>query len=336
MFVYIFFIYYFFFLFKYFLKYYTNKTEKMKLEKKTIVPHQDEVQIILKNIKMKSKLIDKKISQKEEMRKKAEEREKKAEKIREQNELLQKEKLNRLKQKQRDKEINKIEKELNKIKPKVNNSSFTHELIFGNKDEKLSNKINVFSANRRNKLEKIKTEFYNQNEEIKLNHKIDEDNTLNFHEVKKELNINELEKKVINNPILNKNNIYNEENDQFKTFDPDDDFVEIVEGYKKDFDIENYFEKKNNYPFNYNSELPKQQILPEKGISKDKEANELSEEYKKFKKLNNIQLDNFHKKNKIEIKPKYNLEKIDNKIEELEKLITRPKSKQINSKKNKN
>jgi hypothetical protein len=32
-----------------------NKTEKMKLEKKTIVPHKDEVQIILKNIKMKSK-----------------------------------------------------------------------------------------------------------------------------------------------------------------------------------------------------------------------------------------------------------------------------------------
>ena len=34
-----------------------NKTEKIPLEKRHIMPQKEEVQIILKNIKMKSKLI---------------------------------------------------------------------------------------------------------------------------------------------------------------------------------------------------------------------------------------------------------------------------------------
>ena len=69
-----------------------SKTEKIPLEKRHIMPQKEEVQIILKNIKMKSKLIDQRILKKEKMRKKIEERERRAEKIREQNELIQNEK----------------------------------------------------------------------------------------------------------------------------------------------------------------------------------------------------------------------------------------------------
>ena len=50
-----------------------NKTEKIPLEKRHIMPQKEEVQIILKNNKMKSKLIDQRILKKEEMRKKKEE-----------------------------------------------------------------------------------------------------------------------------------------------------------------------------------------------------------------------------------------------------------------------
>ena len=300
-----------------------SKTEKIPLEKRHIMPQKEEVQIILKNIKMKSKLIDQRILKKEEMRKKIEERERRAEKIREQNELIQNEKLNRLKQKQRDKEIQKIEKQFNKIKPKFNNS--THEEIIAKNDEKLSNKINVYSANRRNQLHKIKNDFYNQNEDILLKHKINEEHKLNFNEVKKELNINELEKKNINHIIKNNEERYNDEN-EFKIIEQDDEFIEIVEGYKKNFDSKEkdyLYEKRNNIisnKINNDYEIANN-IIIEKEIKKDKDAIELTNEFKKFKKYNNIQLDIKFNKNKIEYQPKYTIEKIDEKIEELDKII---------------
>ena len=300
-----------------------SKTEKIPLEKRHIMPQKEEVQIILKNIKMKSKLIDQRILKKEEMRKKIEERERRAEKIREQNELIQNEKLNRLKQKQRDKEIQKIEKQFNKIKPKFNNS--THEEIIAKNDEKLSNKINVYSANRRNQLTKIKNDFYYQNEDILLKHKINDEHKLNFNEVKKELNINELEKKNINHIIKNNEERYNDEN-EFKIIEQDDEFIEIVEGYKKNFDStekDYLYDKRNNIisnKINNDYEIANN-IIIEKEIKKDKDAIELTNEFKKFKKYNNIQLDIKFNKNKIEYQPKYTIEKIDEKIEELDKII---------------
>ena len=300
-----------------------NKTEKIPLEKRHIMPQKEEVQIILKNIKMKSKLIDQRILKKEEMRKKIEERERRAEKIREQNELIQNEKLNRLKQKQRDKDILKIEKEFNKIKPKFNNS--THEEIIAKNDEKLSNKINVYSANRRNQLTKIKNEFYYQNEDILLKHKINDEHKLNFNEVKKELNINELEKKHLNHIIKNNEEKYNDDND-YKIIEQDDEFIEVVEGYKKNFDNKekDLYDKRSNIisnNINNNYEIPNN-IISEKEIKKDKDAIELTNEFKKFKKYNNIQLDIQLNKNNIEYQPKFTIEKIDKRIEELDKKIS--------------
>ena len=60
----------------------------------------------------------------------------------------------------------------------------------------------------------------------------------------------------------------------------------------------------------------------EKEIKKDKDAIELTNEYKKFKKCNNIQLDIQFNKNKIEYQPKFTIEKLDKRIEELDKIIS--------------
>ena len=57
----------------------------------------DDVKIIMKNIKNNNKIINMKNLKKEEMKKKAEEREKRAELVREKNELKQNEKIKKTK-----------------------------------------------------------------------------------------------------------------------------------------------------------------------------------------------------------------------------------------------
>ena len=154
-------------------------------------------------------------------------------------------------------------------------------------------------------------------------------NIFEMNEENKEIIIEEVkekeEKKNINHIIKNNEERYNDEN-EFKIIEQDDEFIEIVEGYKKNFDSKEkdyLYDKRNNIisnKINNDYEIANN-IIIEKEIKKDKDAIELTNEFKKFKKYNNIQLDIKFNKNKIEYQPKYTIEKIDEKIEELDKII---------------
>ena len=128
-------------------------------------------------IKTHNKVIDQRRAKKEEMRLKAEEREKKAYENRKMYEDLQKEKLNKIKQRQKSREMNQIDQQYQKILQRQKN--YNVEQVEENNDNRANaySKLNPFSSNRRQYLDKIKDKFYSHNESLKSKneYKLDEE-----------------------------------------------------------------------------------------------------------------------------------------------------------------
>ena len=124
---------------------------------------QKDIELLLKDIKTHNKVIDQRRAKKEEMRLKAEEREKKAYENRKMYEDLQKEKLNKIKQRQKSREMNQIDQQYQKILQRQKN--YNVEQVEENNDNRANaySKLNPFSSNRRQYLDKIKDKFYSHN-----------------------------------------------------------------------------------------------------------------------------------------------------------------------------
>ena len=133
-----------------------------------------DIEILIKDIKIHNKIVDKRNAKREEMKLKAEERERKVLENRRLKEELQKEKINKIKQRQKSKEINQLEQKFSRIVSQKRQTNFNGEKVeeFNEKNRKqyefnINNKLSNYSANRQQYLDKIKDKFYSQNENVR-------------------------------------------------------------------------------------------------------------------------------------------------------------------------
>lgn len=132
-----------------------------------------EVEMIIKDIKLNTKLSNQKQEKREEMRKKAKEREEKAAINRKRVEEQEREKKNQYKEKLRKKEMQKIHKQLYEMpyyqnhKEEVDAIAEKDRLQYKND---VNSKIKIYSVNRREHLENVRQKFYEQNEGVRVKH----------------------------------------------------------------------------------------------------------------------------------------------------------------------
>ena len=111
-----------------------------------------DIEILIKDIKIHNKIVDKRNAKREEMKLKAEERERKVLENRRLKEELQKEKINKIKQRQKSKEINQLDQKFSRIVSQKRQTNFNGEKVeeFNEKNRK------QYEFNINNKLSNLK------------------------------------------------------------------------------------------------------------------------------------------------------------------------------------
>lgn len=283
---------------------------------------QKDIELLLKDIKTHNKVIDQRRAKKEEMRLKAEEREKKAYENRKMHEELQKEKLNKIKQRQKSREMNHLDQQYQKILQRQKN--YNVERIEENNDNRTNaySKVETYSSNRRQYLDKIKDKFYSHNESLKNR------NEYKLDEEKKDTEIpNEKEYVQIN-----------EENNRTKhksakrikvQKENDNQIFEIVNDIKDGNEmrqiLQNERHLRNKIPEHIQKNIESQRKLKESATEKRKNATEerLYNEYLSIKSSNRIELEVKKKKPNSLFKPIYSEEDYDKKIEEMKSKLNK-------------
>ena len=281
---------------------------------------QKDIELLLKDIKTHNKVIDQRRAKKEEMRLKAEERERKAYENRKMHEDLQKEKLNKIKQRQKSREMNQIDQQYQKILQRQKN--YNVERVEENNDNRVNaySKLNPFSSNRRQYLDKIKDKFYSHNESLKSKNEYKLDEEKKDTEIPNEkvyVKINEEEPK--HKSAKCKKNTISKENENH--------FFEIVNDIKDGNEmkaiLQNERNFKNKIPEHIQKNIESQRKQKENIISKRKNETEerLYNEYLSIKSSNRIELEEPKKKTKNIYKTIYTQEEYDKKIEEMKNKI---------------
>ena len=126
-----------------------------------------EIKILLKNIRTKNNIIEKRNKTRQEFRKRREERDKRFEEVSKRNELNEKNKKNQLYKRRMTRDLKDIQKRYQILKPEYDEN----DLYYNNKDiknKKIGNKINIYSNKRRQHINFIKDNFYKKNENLKI------------------------------------------------------------------------------------------------------------------------------------------------------------------------
>ena len=279
---------------------------------------QKDIELLLKDIKTHNKVIDQRRAKKEEMRLKAEEREKKAYENRKMYEDLQKEKLNKIKQRQKSREMNQIDQQYQKILQRQKN--YNVEQVEENNDNRANaySKLNPFSSNRRQYLDKIKDKFYSHNESLKSK------NEYKLDEEKKDTEIPNEKVYVKINQEGNRDKHKTEKSiKNKKPKENENHFFEIVNDIKDENEMNAILQNERNYknkvPEHIQKTIESQRKQKESILSKRKNEPEerLYNEYLSIKSSNRIELEETKKKSKNIIKTIYTKEDYDKKIEEM-------------------
>ena len=346
-----------------------NKTEMSNTKvieqiiKRAKDQNQKDIELLLRDIKTHNKVEEQRRAKKEEMRLRAEEREKRAIENRRLNEELQKEKVKQIKERQKSKEVKRITQEYHKLAERQTNFNGERVQEINERTRKqyesnVYSKLNQFSNNRQQYLDKIRERFYLQNEDVRnkmenyreeekkenndLKNEIDianakrYDNYKNITQLKEEENYERAER--INEKHINarkrKNQMIQQSENQIYKIVNDikngNDMNTIIENEKKQREgiipahIKRNIEQRN--------EVKRKQSENSLILENQRKINNeeiLQKEFEKFKNANKVELDVKKKQQRNILRTVFAQEDYDRKVEDMEKKINQIKNNSV-------
>ena len=346
-----------------------NKTEMSNTKvieqiiKRAKDQNQKDIELLLRDIKTHNKVEEQRRAKKEEMRLRAEEREKRAIENRRLNEELQKEKVKQIKERQKSKEVKRITQEYHKLAERQTNFNGERVQEINERTRKqyesnVYSKLNQFSNNRQQYLDKIRERFYLQNEDVRnkmenyreeekkenndLKNEIDianakrYDNYKNITQLKEEENYERAER--INEKHINarkrKNQMIQQRENQIYKIVNDikngNDMNTIIENEKKQREgiipehIKKNIEQRNEVK---RKQSENSLILENQRKMNNEEI--LQKEFEKFKNANKVELDVKKKQQRNILRTVFAQEDYDRKVEDMEKKINQIKNNSV-------
>lgn len=346
-----------------------NKTEMSNTKvieqiiKRAKDQNQKDIELLLRDIKTHNKVEEQRRAKKEEMRLRAEEREKRAIENRRLNEELQKEKVKQIKERQKSKEVKRITQEYHKLAERQTNFNGERVQEINERTRKqyesnVYSKLNQFSNNRQQYLDKIRERFYLQNEDVRnkmenyreeekkenndLKNEIDianakrYDNYKNITQLKEEENYERAER--INEKHINarkrKNQMIQQSENQIYKIVNDikngNDMNTIIENEKKQREgiipehIKKNIEQRNEVK---RKQSENSLILENQRKMNNEEI--LQKEFEKFKNANKVELDVKKKQQRNILRTVFAQEDYDRKVEDMEKKINQIKNNSV-------
>lgn len=346
-----------------------NKTEMSNTKvieqiiKRAKDQNQKDIELLLRDIKTHNKVEEQRRAKKEEMRLRAEEREKRAIENRRLNEELQKEKVKQIKERQKSKEVKRITQEYHKLAERQTNFNGERVQEINERTRKqyesnVYSKLNQFSNNRQQYLDKIRERFYLQNEDVRNkmeNHREEEkkenndlkneidilnakryDNYKNITQLKEEENYERAER--INEKHINarkrKNQMIQQSENQIYKIVNDikngNDMNTIIENEKKQREgiipehIKKNIEQRNEVK---RKQSENSLILENQRKMNNEEI--LQKEFEKFKNANKVELDVKKKQQRNILRTVFAQEDYDRKVEDMEKKINQIKNNSV-------
>ena len=346
-----------------------NKTEMSNTKvieqiiKRAKDQNQKDIELLLRDIKTHNKVEEQRRAKKEEMRLRAEEREKRAIENRRLNEELQKEKVKQIKERQKSKEVKRITQEYHKLAERQTNFNGERVQEINERTRKqyesnVYSKLNQFSNNRQQYLDKIRERFYLQNEDVRNkmeNHREEEkkenndlkneidilnakryDNYKNITQLKEEENYERAER--INEKHINarkrKNQMIQQSENQIYKIVNDikngNDMNTIIENEKKQREgiipehIKRNIEQRNEVK---RKQSENSLILENQRKMNNEEI--LQKEFEKFKNANKVELDVKKKQQRNILRTVFAQEDYDRKVEDMEKKINQIKNNSV-------
>ena len=325
--------------------------------------NQKDIELLLRDIKTHNKIEEQRRAKKEEMRLRAEEREKRAIENRRLNEELQKEKVKQIKERQKSKEVKRITQEYHKLAERQTNFNGERVQEINERTRKqyesnVYSKLNQFSNNRQQYLDKIRERFYLQNEDVRNkmeNHREEEkkenndlkneidilnakryDNYKNITQLKEEENYERAER--INEKHINarkrKNQMIQQSENQIYKIVNDikngNDMNTIIENEKKQREgiipehIKRNIEQRNEVK---RKQSENSLILENQRKMNNEEI--LQKEFEKFKNANKVELDVKKKQQRNILRTVFAQEDYDRKVEDMEKKINQIKNNSV-------